>query len=94
MLARIGGLPVSGMLRMRGVVRVRCSRGRLRLMLAMTLVCMGLGRSLSCDRTSERERHRRDEHRLHVISPDELAYASAARLLIKKVVGGGARRQD
>jgi hypothetical protein len=95
MLAVIaGGLAVARMLGMRSMISVRCSRGRLRLMLAMTLVCMGLGRSLSRDRTSERERDRCNEHRLHVISPDEMAWASAARRIIRTVVEDGARRQD
>jgi hypothetical protein len=95
MLAVIAaGLAVPHMLRMRGMFGVRCNRGRLRLMLTMTLVGMGLGRGLSRDRTSERERDRCNEHRLHVIPPDEMAWASAARLLIRTVVEGGARRQD
>jgi hypothetical protein len=94
MLAVIAaGLAAPGILRMRSRIGVRCSRGRLRLMLAMALVCMRLARGLGRDRTSERERDRCNEHRLHVISPDEIAWASAARLLIRTVVEGGARRQ-
>jgi hypothetical protein len=71
MLAVIAvGLIVSRMLGMRSMVGMRCSRTGLRLMLPMTLVCMGLGRGLSSDGNSERERDRCNEHRLHVISPD------------------------
>jgi hypothetical protein len=74
MLAVIAAsLAVSRMLCMGGVIGVLRSRCRLRLVLGMTLVCLRLSRGLGGDWASERERGRCNEHRFHVISPDEMA---------------------